>query len=369
MSNALIPYTDGGATLILGSSEHIALNSVAAAGGGSYYPDGSHGHMLVGGNYYWNASCGNGQVQTVGTLDDIASISSTFVGVSFPSGVSYIGVDNFFLSNDGSWLALTHVEFWGNTPATQYWAALYLLRSTNQGASWTVIGPAINPGFAKPVPNSGIVGAYDVGGGSPVHVGKWLYCFFIENPTSDQTFNYVSVARVDFATLCTSAASGSVAAFSKYASGAWATNALTGTADQLSGMQTIWFDVGLDSQTGMFVMLLTGAGNGIGDGDSVNKNRTIYMTTSKDGIHWTALDLLYTVDSSSSIGYPFPIFRDYTSERSGCGELLVYTGQSNTNFFSATHNLIYRNAFTLHRGCPRTNRNRSRGGPACAVAR
>ena len=366
MSNSLIPFTIGGPTQIMGSTEHTTLQATAGA---KYYPDDSFAHVLAGGVHYWFCSCGVGTLRTVGTLDDVAATSATKVLISLPSGFGYIGDGPVLVSTDGSWLMLCHTEAWGSSPGTQYWSCLYLCRSTDQGASWTVIGPAINPGFALPVPNSNITGAYDIGGGAPVRVGPWLYCYFIENPDSSQTSNYLAVARVDFATLCTQAAIGSVAAFSKYASGVWTTNALTGTADRLSGLATAWNDLQIDSQTGTMFQFLAGTTAVIGDGDSANVTRTISLTTSFDGIHWTAPDQILSVSSPACIFYPTPVFRDYVYERGGSGDLLLYSQTNAASNLFQSSTIVNRNPLTLHRGAPTTQHSRHRGGPACAVRR
>ncbi len=317
-------------------------------------------------------------MKTVGTPALPAFTSHVNVTVAdVPADFPYVGGGSPIRNpNDDSLLMIVHLERWPGDNPTPYYASFGLLKSDDDGDSWTFIDEVI--GTEKQFNDAETTQVVNPGGGYCIRVGAYLYSYFMEYPIAtfpDSRFNYLSVARVLASDFFDAAEIDTAAAWSKWDGSGWTEDALTGLATPLDGLpvgrhyQAYWDHVSVHAPTGTLLMVMTGAEDETAQDTGTqatfdNAFTDFYISMAHNPVGpWTTPELIL----SSTYIFNTAIHWDgYKTEMSGGGGITLFHTRDLSIWDNVTINKM---RIELPIGSRRTGGNKFRGGPATAVAR
>ncbi len=235
-------------------------------------------------------------VVSVGSYTNPVSVSNTSYTIAgAPGTLSYVGGGPLIRESDNSLVAVVHCEEWAGGNQLYYWASLGLIRSTDEGVSWTWLGQILTLDLAY---NAGSTTPATIGFGAITQIGSYYYLSFTEY--TGVSTRYPSVARCLASTFDSAVQAGSVPTFSKYDGSGW-----TG-----AGIGGLGAPVTIPAPAGGWALLYdtwwhTGLSAVIGVGLSLDStgNHSVYTAVSNDAVNWSA-----------------PVFVTGPSEYSGAAE-------------------------------------------------
>jgi hypothetical protein len=284
-------------TVTVGSPQTMLTASQRLSDGLNYFPDGNMGAFLSNGTYYVFAPVGYTQGITLSSLNTWTNgLSLINTSAVFPLGASgafdqnYAGGGAVYLDpNTGILIGLYHGEYWYNPPGngSVFYAGQGLAYSNDLGVTWHKLGQVISPQTAR----SGNC-QVDVGTGTLLVVGAYLYDYYVDESSNCDTNNFnIAVARAPISAVIAAAqagtpfTSGAGTLFMKYTgNGTWNGDGVTDLAnpqngggaftDLLTGNSYFEPNVVYNSYLSQYVMTYS------------NSFASIEMRFSSDGLTW-----------------------------------------------------------------------------------
>jgi hypothetical protein len=354
-----------GQTITVGSST-VQLNPSQRASVSTYWPDGNMGAINHNGtNYIFGPTANPGTVQiTLSNLNTWTSgLSSDAPATNISLGGSGAFDQNYagggavyYDSASGYLIQLYHGEQWFGGSGSPFYAAHGLAYSTDFGSHWTKLGEVVSPQSARV--NNGANCQSEIGTGTLLVVGSYLYDYFTDNATGCPGNLYLSVARAPIASVIAAAKSGTPftsgagTLFMKYTgNGTWNGNGVTDLANPqngggastqigptpLNGGVVLEPNVRYDSYLSKYLLCYS------------NDFTDIECSFSADGVTaWTAAQAIITGGSYSSNAIYYPtLFNTGGGDPQTLGqtfsvfyvEPLFNPPWTNTNLYSTTLNV------------------------------
>jgi hypothetical protein len=235
-------------TVTVGSPQTMLTAPQRIGDGLNYFPDGNMGAFLSNGTYYVFAPVGYTQGITLASLNTWTSgLNLLNTSPGFPLGgpgafdQDYAGGGAVYLdSKTGILIGLYHGEYWYNPPGdgSVFYAGHGLAYSNDLGVTWKKLGQIVSPQTAR----SGNC-QVDVGTGTLLVVGAYLYDYYVDEGSNCDTNNFnIAVARAPLSAVIaaaqagTSFTSGAGTLFMKYTgNGSWNGDGVTDLANPQNG--------------------------------------------------------------------------------------------------------------------------------------
>lgn len=222
---------------------HAALAAAFTGTDGATWPDGQLMFINSGGsNFTVISTMGNTAsgvtcmgVVTSGTLaNPVAGGSSTIKISNQKNSPDYLGAGPIYKdpNNPTHWLQFSHAEKWpgGSGTGALYWTEIHATWSTDSGATWTDLGPIIQPNYPFNVSDTQIM---DVMGGQMLVVGNYFYVYYRNSAVGGTGYTVLSVARCLISDALVAALANTAPVFSSLLYGQWTGNPLGGLSDPI----------------------------------------------------------------------------------------------------------------------------------------
>lgn len=307
--------TTGNNTFSVGAPEIVVSKQLRDSKGLNFWPDGFTGvQKRSDGSYDFFAANSTKSAMTRGSLSNpVSSVLQTASAIQNPKAVfDYAsGGPVYKDAASGKLIKIYHAEKWVSPPITNpFHSWLGMAVSSDNGLTWTDLGTIIK----SQLPLSQHV---EIGGGSFFIKDGYMYVYYHDYLSSGVSLT-VSVARTSLSEISAAVQGGRAPVFKKYLSGAWNSDALTGSSTPLFSPSTPygWPTVSYNSAIGKYVMIMF-----------KYADFSLWISTSSDGVNWSSPSNL-NVTNATNI-YPTIIGTGDDPLVTG-GSFYIYYTQSTT---------------------------------------
>jgi hypothetical protein len=251
-----------------------------------FWPDGIMGYIptSVPGQYAFYGANGPTPFRTVGTLQQPAGVSVQRVTIkSANANVSYLSGGPVFADPlSGRLLMFYHAEYHRGSGMNFYAVIGLAIQDDSQGLSFTDLGLIVQPNL----PSGSAPTAVEILG-APFIVKDGYFLVYFSDAQSTGVTNGLAVARAPVADVVQAALAGRVTNWYKYYTGTWSEPAMGGRSSPLeeTNQYVGWLDVKWNAYLNRFVMVSTRS-------SSTSSKGNLFLSTSLDGIQWSALQQL-----------------------------------------------------------------------------